>query len=90
MIDRSQTRDTPKFVVALDAAKLLGPRAAETILAAVMCDRAKSRTYDRKRSDQTEASTLARRGPSTYANWLVVVVRSVTPAERMRPQDSNL
>jgi hypothetical protein len=68
VIDRSQMRDTPKFVVALDAAKLFGTRVAETILAAVMCDRAKNRTYDRKRSDQTEASTLARRGPSTYGS----------------------
>ena len=50
MIDRSQTRDTPRDPVAIETAVLFGTRVAETILAAVICDRIKGRTYDRKRS----------------------------------------
>ena len=69
MIDRSETRDTPRNpVVTLEAAVMFGTRVAKPILAAVMCAvRPLDRTYDRKRSDPHHAAPpLASRGPSTY------------------------
>jgi len=67
VIDRSKTRDTPIGPMAVNVVALLGTRVAETILASGQTTTAlKGRTYGSKRSDQTAAPTLVRRGSSTY------------------------
>src|SRR6266851_4119928 len=51
----------------LEVAVLFGTLVAETILASVhVRAQPTGRTYGRKRSDQSTAKHLARRGPSTY------------------------
>ncbi|WP_208639291.1 hypothetical protein, partial [Bradyrhizobium forestalis] len=71
LIDRSQSRaKTPWDPMVLDTASLFGTRAVYPILAAVMCDRIKDRTYGRNRFDQNIIPPLASRGPSTYGSRL--------------------
>ena len=71
MIDRSQTRDTPRDPVAIETAFLFGPRVAETILATVICDRTKAGhmiASDPITPCTCSANSLAREGPSTYGS----------------------
>src|SRR5216683_6830564 len=54
----------------LEVAVLFGTLVAETILASAHVRALQTgRTYGRKRSDQSTAKHLARRGPSTYVKY---------------------
>ena len=73
MIDRSRTRDIPKFPSAIETAEVLGARVAETISGA---DIMSVQTGHMIASDPTTRPTpLASKGPSTYENWLLVLTR---------------
>jgi len=73
VIDRSRTREIPKFLVATETAKMLGARVAETISGA---DVMSVQTGHMIASDPTTRRTLlASQGPSTYKNWVLIVIR---------------
>jgi hypothetical protein len=73
VIDRSRTRDIPEFPAATETAKMLGARVAETISGA---DIMSVQTGLMIASDPTTRLTLlASKGPSTYENWLIVLIR---------------
>ena len=72
MIDRSETRDTPRDPVALiNAAPLIGTRAAKTILASGQSGPHQQAGHMDVNEPITATSNLAARGPSTYGSLCI-------------------
>jgi hypothetical protein len=78
VIDRSKARDNPLVAMAIKAAKLLGTRAAETILASVHMSAPTGRTYARKRSDQNIRLPLLQEGAVHICHKGTVCLRQST------------
>src|ERR1700710_2830837 len=71
-----------------EVALLFGTPVAETILASVhVRAQPTGRTYGRKRSDQSTAKHLARRGPSTYESRPICEAAQTTVARTSIVED---
>src|ERR1700747_3331014 len=94
VIDRSKTRDTPRFPLAAKGRLGVWNSHRGNHLGQRSCASAKTgRTYGRKRSDQSTAqNNLARRGPSQYGKRKLLPSTSneIDPMRKCSARNSQL